>query len=89
MASLSVVGRASTLGAPAKVTRPTWNRSGISPRKVSAAALAALRREGFTSVLVIDFEVSMTSMMVAWSRGTWAVASGRARATRSTVAASR
>ena len=87
--SLSVVGRASTLGAPAKVTSPTWKRSGISWRKASAAARAAWMRDGDTSVLSIDREESMTSMIVAWSRGTWAVASGRARASRSTVAASR
>jgi hypothetical protein len=87
--SLSVVGRASTLGAPAKVTSPTWNRAGISSRKASAAVRAASMRVGGTSVLSIDWEVSMTSMIVAWSRGTWAVASGLARASRSTVAASR
>ena len=55
--SLSVVGSASTLGAPAKVTRPTWNRSGISSRKASAASRAASMRVGDTSVLSIDCEV--------------------------------
>jgi hypothetical protein len=54
--SLSVVGSASTLGAPAKVTAPTRNRSGTSSRKASAACWAAWMRVGVTSVLSIDVE---------------------------------
>ena len=76
----SCVGRSTVCGPSAKATRPTCSCFGHRSRKRVAAALAAARRVGETSVAFIEPEVSVTSITDAFSTGTATVASGRASA---------
>ena len=80
-ASRSVVGRSTTVARVENETMPIEYPSGATSRKVRAAATAAASREGFTSVAVIEREVSSARMTVACSPGTESVARGRATPT--------
>jgi hypothetical protein len=55
---------------PAKETSATLNFGGNAVTKSFAAALAASSLVGFTSVAIIDNEMSMVTTIVARSRGT-------------------
>ena len=70
-------------------TRATRNPSGRLAMKSDAAALAAVRRSGETSVASIEREVSMVSTTVASSRGTGTTIDGRASAIPRTAIAAR
>jgi hypothetical protein len=76
----SCVGRTTVCGPSAYATRPVCSWSGTRSRKRVAAALAAVRRSGATSVAFIEPDVSVTSITDARSTGTATVASGRASA---------
>ena len=58
-------GSETVWAASAKVTTPTRNAAGTRSRNVVAAAFAALRRSGRTSVASIESETSIASTTVA------------------------
>ena len=79
-----VGGTASTAREPNEMS-PTRYLAGTLRRNSAASALAAASRDGFTSVALIEREVSTASITVASWRRTETVAWGRA--TPSTIAA--
>ena len=85
----SLVGARTIRASVEKATRPTRKPAGSWSTKVVAAALAASRRLGLTSVACIEPETSMARTTVASSRGTATVMDGRARAMPSAAMATR
>ena len=83
MASLSwarsVVGETRVFGSEAKDTTPIRMPAGIWSMNEMAAALAASRRVGETSVARMEPEMSIASRTVASSRGVAMTMVGRAR----------
>ena len=75
----SSVGWTRVCGREANDTTPTRMPSGSWATKERAAALAASRRVGSTSVAFIEPDTSMASITVASSRGTATTIDGRAR----------
>ncbi len=67
----SVVGGTTTSAVAAKVTSATLKRSGSSVVNSLAAAWAAAKRVGSTSVAIIERDTSIAMTMVARSRGTF------------------
>jgi hypothetical protein len=76
-----VVGGTTRLAEPAKLTRPTLKRAGISLTNWVAAAWAALSRLGAMSLACMERDTSMATTTVATSRGTGTMFAGRAIAT--------
>ena len=74
---------AATIAEELKLTRPTLALPGRSSMRLRAAARAASRRVGWTSVACIDPETSIASMTLTWMPGTRRVADGRAIASSS------
>ena len=85
----SPVGARTIRASVENATRPTRKPAGSWSTKVVAAALAASRRLGLTSVAIIEPETSMVRMTVASSRGTSTVIDGRASAMPSAAMATR
>jgi hypothetical protein len=79
--SRSSVGGVRTSAAVENRTTPILTFSGTSSTKVRAAAWAASKRFGATSVAIIDSEVSMVRTTEASSVGTSTVRCGRAAPT--------
>ena len=86
-AARSVVGDTSTAAVPANATSPRFTPGVSWSANDFAAACAAARRVGSTSVACIDSDTSITSTTVARLRGTRASAVGPANATVSRVSA--
>jgi hypothetical protein len=84
----SVVGSSTCSAVEPNLTRPTRKSSGTLATNVSAAALAAVSRSGWTSLASIEPEVSVTSTMLASRRCAATVRSGRAIAISSAASAS-
>ena len=77
-ASRSSVGGTTTSASFENDTTPTWKPSGSPSTKREAAARAAAIRSGWTSVAVIEPELSIARMTVPSSLGTATATSGRA-----------
>src|SRR5512132_2774828 len=88
-ATRSFVGDASTRGLLLSAITPTLTLLGTLDTKRLAAARAAARRVGLTSVASIEPLTSVTSMIDARSTGTATVFSGRAAARMRIASASR
>ena len=83
----SVVGDCTTTGRRANWMRPTLTLSGMPETNVVAAFCAAPSREGFTSVALIELEMSLANMIAALLTGTATVRCGRAAAAMSRATA--
>ena len=82
-----MVGDCSRTGRRANSIWPTSTVPGAPATKRLAARCAALSRDGFTSVAIIELLTSLASMIAARSTGTATVRCGRAAATISAVIA--
>ncbi len=77
---MSVLGGTTRLASPLKVTSPTWMPFGTSSTKFLACSSIAARRDGDTSVALIEAEVSSVRMIVARSFAVFIVMAGWANA---------
>jgi len=67
----SAVGDTRTCAVLLNDNNPTFNPGGTAATKFCAAATAAARRDGATSVAAIEPEVSIASMMIPRCFGTF------------------